>query len=203
MPKEQPTTTENLRLSEGPYDREVVRRWLTRKRDSAAAVLALGAYRTIPDAPTRLDPKSAAWRSMQSAARPLKGNERLDLETVVAIAEMWLARLDGADDETVALLSEAMVLVRSESRADSELLFRCLAPDLEDGRKQQALEIRLLRFGKLGGEARRKVPRAQVVAAVEKARLAKPEASHRQHCSAAAKTLGLSEHHVRHVVPAT
>jgi hypothetical protein len=170
---------------EGPYPRSVLLEWLTEQRDLERETLSRGAYIECAPAPRRLHPKSATWRSMQALAKPLTHDERADLETVVAVANKWLAILDHADKETVGLLSDAMVLVRAKLRSGSAFLYRVHRPDLDDALRDRERVMALLRYGRLAAEEKRRLPREKIEEAVRTVWKEDPSASWRKICDEA------------------
>jgi hypothetical protein len=184
-------------MREGPFPIEVVRKWLTERRDLTRRKLARDGEPLVPG---RADPKSAFWRTQQALAAPLKPDERADLETIIAVANKWLTTLERADERTVALLSEAMVLSRADSRSHAELLFRLRAADIEDAGRQRKDEIALLGYGKRGAETNRKASRQRVEATVRAIQSERPDNSWRKICDEAGRHLGLSGSRIRSIV---
>jgi hypothetical protein len=211
MPKDQPTNDEAaahaaweaaLRAYQ-PHSALTIRAWLEHTRESAQRVLNLGAYDQTRDGPKRLDPKSPAWRTKVALAAPLKEHERGDLELVVRLTDELLSRLDARDDGTVTTLSLTLDLVRVQARSYGALIYRMHAADLEDGRRWQKQDMRLLRWSRIGGLERRKVEAATLESVARECRRLYPRASWSWICTRKiAPRVNLSPSRVRHVLPA-
>jgi hypothetical protein len=211
MPKDQPTKDEAtaraaweaaLRAYQ-PHSARTIRAWLEHTRDLTQRVLNLGAYDETRDGPKRLDPKSPAWRTKLALAAPLNGHERGDLELIVRLTDELLSRLDAHDDGTVTTLSLTLDLVQAEARAHGALIYRVHAADLEDGRRWQKQDMRLLRWSRIGGREKRKAEAATLESVARECRRLYPRASWSWVCTRKiAPRVNLSPSRVRHLLPA-
>ena len=210
MPKDQPTTDETAaraawearRDAYQPHSARAIRAWLEDLSKSAQRLLQLGAYDSVKNGPKRLDPKSAAWRQKLALAQPLKEHERGDLTLVVRLTSELLSRIDADDVERVTVLSLALDLVQAEARSHGELIYRLHAADLEDGRRWQSQDMRLLRLSRIGGRERQKVERATLESVAREYRRQYPRASWSWICTKIARRVQLSASRVRHLLPA-
>lgn len=184
-----------------------IREWLTDKLDVARSTLATGAYDgSAHRGPGNLHPKSPAWRAIQSLAQPLSRDERQDLETVAAVAEEWLAKLDGADANTIQLLDDAMGLTRAEQRLDAAVIFRTQEPDTEDAAHLRRIDAARLAASLKGRDRKvtRKRAEAEVRRIQERARAAgrKPP-SFTATCREASRDLKCTGRHLQKLLPKT
>lgn len=128
--------------------RSLLRASLERLRDRHRRVLEFNSYEPDLGEPGRLDPKSPAWRSRLAAAKPLKKHEQSDLSFAASIADRWLGLVNDCDAALVAILLDALELAKVESRIQSELWNRVMAPDAEDASRFRKTDMAQLRAGK-------------------------------------------------------